>query len=462
MGVRRSLILLAIFSVLIPVGAFLMASQQAAKEEADRIETLEAMQTYSVQRGTVYVTVPAVGSIRADQVADLSFLASGQIESVLVKDGDYVEAGTPLIQLKNRAQVIRFGQANLNYESAVRQYEDLTTIDENDVLVAEANVQSAKGQYSGVASAVSPETLEAAELQYQQALVAVDGAQKARQNASPTLSDESLALLDAGIGEATFNAEIARLKVEELKTSNYGELGAAGARINQAEQQLAQVQAGASEFELAQAQITVDQAEMQLDQAQLNYDRTIMTAPFSGIVSGLSVEVGQRIGAGVPLLQLVDVAPMTLEGSIDEVDLSKVSQGMAAQVEMDALPNVLLDAQISQLAPSGTTQNGLVSYEINLQLNTVDNHIRPGMTAQANIIVQQEADVVLVPNRFIQIDRATGKTSVNILTADGTMQPREVTVGLRGDDYTEIQSGLRVDETVAFLPQRASTNPFGG
>src|SRR6185503_2070403 len=186
---------------------------------------------------------------------------------ILVHDGDYVEAGTPLIQLKNRVQVIRFDQANLNYETAVRQYQDLTIVDENDLTVAEANLQSAQGQYSGVANAVSPETIQAAQLQYDQALVAVDGAQKARQNASPTLSDESIALLEAKVGEATFNAEIARLHLEDLQSSNSGELGAAGARINQAEQQLAQVKAGASQFDLDQAQVTIDQALMQLDQA---------------------------------------------------------------------------------------------------------------------------------------------------------------------------------------------------
>jgi HlyD family secretion protein len=463
MSVRRSLILLTLVSVLLPVGVFLMSSQQEARQEANRIQTREATQTYTVQQGIVLITVPAIGTIRAQQVVDVSFLVSGQVAEIPVHDGDYVEAGTPLIQLKNRAQVIRFDQANLSYETAVRQYQDLTTVDENDLKVAQANVQSAQGQYSGVANAVSPETVQAAQLQYDQALVAVDGAQKARQNASPTLSDESIALLDAKVGEATFNAEIARLHLEDLQSSNSGELGAAGARINQAQQQLAQVQAGASQFDLDQAQVTIDQAQMQLDQAQLNYDRTILIAPFAGVVSGLNVEVGQRINGGVPLVQIVDVTPMTLKGTIDEVDLRQVSTGMDAQVEMDALPNTLLDASIDQIAPAGTAQNGLVSYDITLNLNTLDDRIRPGMTAQANIIVQQENNVLIVPNRFVQEDREHGTYSVNILMPDDTLQPRTVTIGLRGDDYTEIKSGLKASEIVGFLPpQKASAGPFGG
>jgi HlyD family secretion protein len=463
MSVRRSLILLTLVSVLLPVGVFLISSQQEAHQEANRIQTLEAMQTYTVQQGTVLITVPAIGAIRAQQVADVSFLVSGQVAEILVHDGDFVEAGTPLIQLKNRAQVIRFNQANLNYETAVRQYQDLTTVDENDLKIAEANVQSAKAQYSGIANAVSPETIQSAQLQYDQALIALDGAQKARQNASPTLTEESIALLDANVGEATFNAEIVRLRLEDLQSSNSGELGAAAARIHQAEQQFAQVQAGASQFEFDQAQVTIDQAQMQLDQAQLNYDRTILTAPFAGVISGLNVEVGQRISAGVPLVQIVDVTPMTLKGTIDEVDLSQVSNGMNAQVEMDALPNTLLDANIDQIAPSGTTQNGLVTYDITLSLNTLDDRIRPGMTAQANIIVQQETNVLVVPNRFVQEDRQQGTYFVNILIPDDTLQARAVTLGLRGDDYTEIKSGLQAKEIVGFLPpQQAAASPFGG
>jgi HlyD family secretion protein len=200
-----------------------------------------------------------------------------------------------------------------------------------------------------------------------------------------------------------------------------------------------------------------------LDQAQLNYDRTILTAPFAGLVSGLNVEVGQRINGGMPLVQIVDVTPMTLKGTIDEVDLRRVSTGMDAQVEMDALPNTLLDASIDQIAPAGTTQNGLVSYDITLNLNTLDDRIRPGMTAQANIIVQQENNVLIVPNRFVQEDREHSTYSVNVLMPDDTLQPRVVTIGLRGDDYTEIKSGLKANETVGFLPpQKAAAGPFGG
>jgi HlyD family secretion protein len=463
MSVRRSLIILTLFTLAVPVAASTLRANQQAAEETARIEAVAAMQTYTVQRGTVFVTIPAVGTIEAEETAGLSFLTSGQIEQILVQEGDFVEAGTPLVQLKNRAEVIAFEQANLNYESAVRQYQDLLVVDEDEITIAEANLNSARGSYTSVANAVSPEDIAAAELQYQQALVALDGAQMARYEASPELSEEALALLDAKIGAASFDAETARLRLEDLRSSNSGELGAAGAKIAQAERELEQARAGASEYEIAQAQISIDQAAAQLDQAQLNYDRTILRAPFAGVISGLNIEAGQRVSAGVPLVELVDVSPLSIVGEIDEIDVRAVEEGLPAQVEMDALPNSLLDAEVMQLASAGQEQNGRVSYEIRLHLNSADARIRPGMTAEANIIVQQIAEVMTVPNRYIQLDRERGVFFVNVLMADDTLEARDVTVGTRGDDYTEILSGVQLGETLAFTPQNTTPESlFGG
>lgn len=452
MSVRRTLIILIIFTLAMPAVASVLRSNQQAADTVARVEALATLETYVVKQGTILVTIPAVGTIEAEETAGLSLLTSGQIEEIFVQPGDYVEAGTPLMRLKNRIQVIAYEQANLNYESAVRQYEDLLVVDDDEIAIAEANLNSARGSYTSVANAVSPEQLTAAQLQYEQAQVALDGAQKARYEASPELTDEALALLDARIGEASFNAEAARLRVENLGSSNSGELGAAGARIAQAERELERARTGASEFELAQAQIVIDQATAQLDQAHLAYDRTILTAPFTGVVATMDVEVGQRISAGIPLVNLVDITPLSISGKIDEIDLRLVQEGLYAQVEMDALPNMILDAEVTQLGTSGRNINGVVSYDIDLKLDTADARIRPGMTAEANIIVEQINDVLTVPNRFIQLDRDRSAFYVNILMPDDTLQQREVTIGTRGDDNTEILSGLQTGETIAFTP----------
>ena len=261
-------------------------------------------------------------------------------------------------------------------------------MDDDAVRIAEANVASARSAYSAVADAVSPEDINAAELQYQQALDALDGAQQARSVANPgVLGDEGIALLDAQVGEASFNAEIARLRLEDLHTANQGNLGAASASIHQAQAVLDQVKAGADSFSVEQVQNAINQATVALDQAELNYNRTLLTAPFDGVIISVNVEIGQRIAAGTPVTQLANISPLTLHAEINEADLPQISEGMDAQVHLDALPDESFEGVVTTIAPKSRDSGGITVYDIDIQLNTDDPRLRPGMSADADLIV---------------------------------------------------------------------------
>jgi len=408
------------------------------------------LQTYVVSRGHAARTIPAYGTLQAEEIIDLSFQVSGQVVEVLVEDGDQVRAGDALIRLDSRAQYASYAQANLNYELAVRQLEDLQTPDDDAIRQAQANLQAAQNAYTDVSHAVSDADIAAAELRSQQAQAALTAAEEARRYADPgRQSDEAIALLDAQIGEASFNAEIARRQLEELRTANQGELGAAGARIAQARTELERAQADPSDYELEQAQNTIEQAQIALDQARLSYERTMLTAPVDGIVANRGVGVGQRISAGATVLQLVDVTPISFKGEVDENDIQQVQIGLPAQIELDALPGQRFAGAVSWLAPLGRDEAGIVVYDVEIQLNTTDARVHPGMSADADIITNEVGDTLLVPPQFVQTDPASGRTFVDVLLADGKLQEREVTLGIRGDNSVEIVSGLREGEVIA-------------
>ncbi|MCA9904129.1 MAG: efflux RND transporter periplasmic adaptor subunit [Anaerolineae bacterium] len=443
MTVRRTWILLALLVlVLTPAVAVGYPRLEAARSPQ--------LQTYVVSRGRAARTVPAYGSIQAEEVIDLSFQASGQVVEVLVEDGDRVQAGDALIRLDSRAQYASYAQANLNYELAVRQLEDLQTPDDDAIRQAQANLQAAQSAYTGVATAVSDADIAAAALRYQQAQEALTAAEEARRYANPgRQSEETIALMDAQIGEASFNAEIARLQLEELRTANRGELGAAGAQIAQARAELERAQAGPSDYDIEQAQNTIDQAQIALDQARLSYERTLLTAPLAGIAANLKVGVGQRIGAGTTVLQLVDVTPISFKGEVDENDIQQIDVGMPAQVELDALPGLLFEGTLSWLAPQGRDESGIVVYDVEIQLGTDDVRVRPGMSADAAVITDEAGDTLLVPSQFVRTDPDSGRTFVDVLLADGELEARAVTLGIRGDSSVEIVSGLREGEVIA-------------
>ncbi|MCC6616150.1 MAG: efflux RND transporter periplasmic adaptor subunit [Anaerolineae bacterium] len=443
MTVRRTWILL---------GLLVLALPPALAVGYPRLETASSpqLETYVVTRGRAAHTIPAYGSIQAEEIVDLSFQAPGQVVEVLVDDGDRVQAGDALIRLDSRAQYASYAQANLNYELAVRQLEDLQMPDDDAIRVAQANLQAAQNAYSDVSNAVSDADLAAAELRYQQAQTALTAAEEARRYADPgRQSDETIALMDAQIGEASFNAEIARLSLEELRTANHGELGAAGARIAQARAELERAQAGPSDYDLEQAQNAIDQAQIGLDQARLSYERTMLTAPVDGIVANRSAGVGQRIAAGTTVLQLIDVTPIGFKGEVDESDIQQIAIGMPVQVELDALPGQPFDGALTWLAPQGRDEAGIVVYDVEIELNTDDARVRPGMSADADIITNEVGDALLAPAQFVRTDAASGRTYVDVLLEDGKLQEREVTLGLRGDSSVEIISGLSEGETIA-------------
>lgn len=443
MTVRRTWIGLAILALILPPAFALAYPRWQTARGA-------ALETYVVSRATAASTIPAYGSIEAEQVIDLSFQAAGQVVEVLVEDGDSVRAGEALVRLDSRAAYDAYAQANLNYELAVLQLEDLRTPDADAIRQAEANLQAVQNAYAAVDSAVSPADLSAAELRYQQAQSALNAAQAARQAADPgRQSAETIALLEAKVGQASFDAEIARLQLEELRTANRGELGAVGAQITQARAELARVQAGASTYDLQQAETTVTQAQTALDQARLRYERTLLYAPVDGIVASRSVDVGQRVAAGATVLQLVDVTPIRFRGEVDERDLQQIAVGQAAQVELDALPGVQFAGRLSQIAPQGRDENGIVVYDVQIQLDTDDRRVRPGMSATAGIVTAAADDALVVPPQFVRTDAASGATFVDVLRADGETEARAVRPGIHSAASIQIVAGLREGEVIA-------------
>src|SRR5690606_33601643 len=132
MSVGRSLFLLAILIIALPF--FVFANAVQPQSGANNIQ-LSNLQLYQVGRGTVAFTVTAIGSIEAEQMIALSFLTAGQVDAIFVQRDAYVLAGDELIQLDNESQRIAYEQALLGLENARLAYQDLETVDDNDILL---------------------------------------------------------------------------------------------------------------------------------------------------------------------------------------------------------------------------------------------------------------------------------------------------------------------------------------
>lgn len=445
MSIRRSIFVLTLITLALPVLVFSFRANRAQDERPN-----QNLQQYTVVRGDVEVTVTAIGTVEADQVTRLSFTSSGRIVALPVEVGSPVEAGEVLAQLNDEAQQLAYDQAALALELAQLQKDRLLAgADETQINIAEANVQSAQGAISGIANAVSDEDIRAAELTYAQAQQALEDATQARATASGGQSEAAYALLDARVGQASFNAEIARLQLEELQNGSSAELNAAYARLAQAERELEQLQAGPDQSEIDRADVEITRAQIRLDEAQAALDELRLVAPFDGFVTALNAEAGGLAAPGLPVVEITDLDPLRLTVQVDEIDVRQISEGMPARVRVDALPGVTLAAELEGIAFVPNNENGIVNYDVRVRLADADPHVRVGMTAEASAIVESRQHVLVVPNQYIRLDRILDRAYVNVLDPDGTVSEVEVTLGLQGQDNSEIVAGLREGDILA-------------
>lgn len=459
MSVRRSLFVLLLLVMALPVIVFY---RRANPPQA--METTRRFQEIEVVRGEIEVSISAVGRIEADQVARPSFLTGGRVIAVPFEVGDVVLAGDVLAEIENEAQQLAYTQAELAVELAEMQKTRLLEgADEGQIRIAQANIDAAQAAMASIAGAVSPDQIRALELAYAQALSAVDAAQQARSTAPGEQPQAAYDLLDARIGQASFNAEIARLQLEQARTgASAGQRSAAAARVQQAQAEMDRLLAGATQVEIDRADALIAQERIRLAQAQTALDRTRITAPFDGVIGAVNLAVGGLAAPGVPVVELIDLDPLRLTVQVDEIDIRQIREGMAARVRVDALPNVELPAILERIALVGENAGGVVSYDVSVRLDGSDPRVRVGMTAEASVVVESRQNALVAPNAYIRLDRTTGRAFVNVVDAAGKLVEVEVVLGLQGQDRSEILSGVSEGDIIAVDISGDRISPFGG
>ncbi|MBI1282359.1 MAG: efflux RND transporter periplasmic adaptor subunit [Anaerolineaceae bacterium] len=460
MSVIRSLVVLVVLVIVIPLGASFIRQGQAARQELTEQTRLQNLVRYTVGRGDVQRSVSALGTIETDSVVDLGFETSGLATEVLVKTGDYVRAGDPIARLASDTQKINYEQAKLALEKANNALADLLgPVDENDIKVAKANLASAQASYTSAASSSSDADVAQAQLRYEQAQHAFEEAKHKRQ-VSGGLNDDQYTLLDAQVGAASFNAEIARLQLAQVQTGNTGGMAQAGAQIALRQKQLDQLLAGPKQSVITNAQIALQQAEAQLRDAETALNRTTLYASIDGVVTSVNVDVGQPVLMGKPVIQITNMSALGLIAQVDEEDINLIKDGMPTYVELDALPSVELPASVKQIEIMGTEVNGVVSYDTHFTLKQVDPRVRVGMTGEAFVILETRQSVLTVPNNFLHVE-ADGRVFVDILDAKNKESRVEIKLGLQGADNSEVLSGLKEGDVVV-VAQTASSGLPGG
>lgn len=203
------------------------------------------------------------------------------------------------------------------------------------------------------------------------------------------------------------------------------------------------------QLKLQEAQ--VKQAEASLKSAEIDLHYTKIVSPVDGIVVSKEVEVGQTVAASFQTPTLFNVAEdltkMQIEASIVEADISKVKEGQTAEFSVDGYPDEIFVGQVTQVRNQAITTSNVVTYEVIIEIDNSAQKLKPGMTANVDIITAKKDDALLASNkalRFYMEDENGQKqryTDKGIWVLENN-QPRRISIktGISDDDRTEVIS----------------------
>jgi RND family efflux transporter MFP subunit len=431
-----------------------------------------------VDRGDVQITVNATGPLQANQNVVLSFPIAAKVATINVNQGDYVRQGQTIATLDTRslADNLLVAQARLAAQQvALKQLTEKprqVDIDVAQAVLNQAKASLASAQHSGAdATTIQIDQLNAANAKnalYQAQLARdANNNQKQQLQSNPRTAQAAANLPsdnqeNANINAADYNVQIAQnqLQIDQAKGANVGSVASAQAQVTSAQVALDNLLKGADPNDVAKVQAQLQSAQAAVDAARTSLAQATLTAPFDGLVAQLNLNVGEQASASAVVF--LDAGSFYVDVPVTEHDISSIQVGQPVTLVFDSLPGVTVNGQVIRVGQTGSKTSGVVTYTVRVQVNPAGQRLLPAMTATASIITSQAHNVVRVANRFIQLDRATGKTYAYVRQADGSFQQVQVTLGLRNDTYSEVKSGLSAGDVLTVPPTTGGQGGQGG
>lgn len=188
---------------------------------------------------------------------------------------------------------------------------------------------------------------------------------------------------------------------------------------------------------------------------------SIIRAPIAGTVLELLVNEGDPVvpltsyQAGTALTNLADMKTLVFKGTVDEIDVGKLHEGMPAHIKIGALPDAKVEGRIDKISPKSRTAEGATLFDVEIELLPAkDVVLRAGYSANAEIAVREKHDVLVIPERLVTF--ADGKATVEVPGATEKAEPakREIKAGLSDGMNVEVAEGLKEKDLVVERPPK--------
>ena len=232
------------------------------------------------------------------------------------------------------------------------------------------------------------------------------------------------------------------------------------------------------------ARAAVQQAQAQVAAARLDLDRSVIRSPIDGVVVDRQVNVGQPVASSLQAATLFviaqDLSRLQANITVDEADIGDVREGQDVRFTVDAFPDREFEGRVSQVRQQGVSESGVVSYTVVVEADNPGRSLLPGMTANAEIVLEQRENALRVPNTALRFRPAdpdlvaqgqalmgggsrrggnTGEAQAQTRGRDGDQRgPGGPGGGQRGRGVAQIAEALQLNEQQRAAAQTAFEN----
>jgi RND family efflux transporter MFP subunit len=443
------------------------SSGTAHNAQAVPVSVQSAAETISPQ------SLEVTGAVRSELESPIASKVMARVQNVLVRAGDHVHRGQPLILLDARDLDASISQANANLRAARVGYDNARVAARMEASLSAARIAEAQSKIGQSEAALQAATARLELVQAgprpqerEQAVLAV-----AQAKSNLTLAESNMkrmAELYRGDAISAQQYEQYRSQYEvaksQFETAQQGksisdegsrteDIRAAQQAVRQAQAAVQEAHAGLKsaqasamqtevrkqEIQGAQAQIGQSQAGLQL--AQVARDYATLSAPFDGIVTKRLADPGVMAGPGVPLIT-IQGGSLRLEAIVPESVLSSVSKGAAVPVAFDALRNRALTGRVVEIAPQGDASSHTFVVKIDLPLGSGAS---AGMFGRARFTTGTEKRLLVPASALWERD---GLHYIYVVDENRVARLRMVTVGDPVGERVPVLSGLNLGERI--------------
>src|ERR671928_764174 len=378
--------------------------------------------TAKVERGSLRNTVTATGTLQAVNTVQVGSQASGTISALYADFNSTVKKGQVIAQLDPSVAQAQVQQARANLAQAEAQLQQARAA------VSQSHAGVAQSR-AGITDARAKALAAGSTTQNQQAGVSAAEANvavlKAQLDDAASFMRQEQSLLQSGViaqreyetaqtsyktAEARYNQSVAQLRMAQLSAQSASSAGqtqaAAAVEQAQAQAQQSQGQVVGAQAQVQNAAAQVQQARAALQLAELNLSHTTITSPIDGVVVSRDVSVGQTVAASLsaPTLFTIaqDLTQMQVIANIDQADIGLVEQAKSVAFTVDAFPGEEFKGAIQQMRLNPQNVQNVVTYNVVIDVSNPEQKLKPGMTANLTVTIDERNDVLKVPNSALR------------------------------------------------------------